>query len=103
VAKPMRPTKLRILGETWSVEYRNEDQDLDNRYMGTTQYRHRRIVLMEQDEQVMKRVFLHELIHILFDRITLQRNDEDNVVRAEFALWAIMKDNVPAFEWMMSE
>lgn len=97
------PRTMRILGETWSVEVRDEDGDLDTRYAGVTNYRHKRIALLRQNPQQMKKTLLHELLHVVFDRSNLEKNSEADVLRCEHVLWAIMADNKEVFEWMLSD
>lgn len=93
---------MKILGEIWSVEVREEDNELETRFAGMTRYRERRFLLIKQNEQLMKKTMLHELIHVIFDRAGLERNDESNVCRVEHIMWAIMADNKEMMAWILS-
>lgn len=91
------PTRLRIGGTVWTVEYRRFKRKNLSRF-GSTNYRKRRIrISLDQHPDLMRSTLLHEAIHACFGLNGISVMDKDAEERVcqllEVPLLSLIRDN----------
>lgn len=96
----MRPTKLRILGRSWEIEYAKETPNLESDEIGCTDSEKQHISIREglKPEQE-KSTLLHESIHAISETLGLNLS-EKQVQGLETGLFAMNRDNPRFFPYL---
>ena len=70
---------------------------LGDNYNAETCFRDLRINVRPMQEEVMKRTFLHEVVHAIYDNLGYRIHDEKEVDEMAGALYALIIDNPEMF------
>ncbi|WOD61769.1 ImmA/IrrE family metallo-endopeptidase [Niallia taxi] len=96
----MIPNKINVAGIDYSVHFVDFIEIDGNRnYQGSCSYQESEIsVLNNLSKNRKEQVFVHELVHAIFNEAGFDAQDEDMVNRLGIVLYQVLKDNKLSFE-----
>lgn len=93
------PSKLRIGGLDWTVEFNKERTDDDNAH-GITHLRTQKIYLSPEDTvQKQEQTLIHEMMHALWwqagltEREGIKKAEEELITSLSFGVYQVLRDN----------
>lgn len=91
----MIPNKVKVAGIEYVVEFPEfVEIDGSRNYQGSASFRQDKIkVLNSLSKQRQEQVFVHELVHAIFNEAGYEEDDEDMVNRLGIVLYQVLKDN----------
>lgn len=91
----MLPAKVKVAGVTYDVVEVPMVQIYDDKnYSGACHYDKTKIEILEDMSECRKeQVFVHELVHAVFNEAGFDEHDEDLVNRLGIVLYQVLKDN----------
>lgn len=99
--KPKRPTSVRLIGRTFSINWIDSDA-FHEHYMGRYIESRTEIQLSSRlNHEQEKAIAMHEIVHDL-DRQAGTGLDERGVNALSLMMFAVMRDNPDFVKWIMS-
>lgn len=98
--KRMIPITVKVAGVDYVVEYKDFIEINGNRnYQGACWYGESKIEIMNDLSETKKQqVFVHELVHAIFNEAGFDEQDEDTVNRIGIVLHQVLRDNKIQFD-----
>ena len=87
------PRKLKFMGHTYSVVNDIEQTVAAGDFAQLDHVAHEVRIYKNMHEDQRGESFVHEMVHLICDKLAIDFPEEDNVVRFGSGLYALMKDN----------